>query len=69
MTRKAWEGSPRRNASSAKQGRGQKVWSAIKSNPLEDSTGKGEYKGSIRQRGAFNATTALNALQLTLWPH
>ena len=52
MTGKAWEGSPRRNASSAKQGRGQKVRSAIKSNPSKDSTRKGEYKGSIRQGGA-----------------
>ena len=48
MTGKAWEGSPRRNASSAKQGRGQKVRSAIKCNPSKDSTGNGEYKGSIR---------------------
>ena len=51
MTGKAWEGSPRRNASSAKQGRGQKVRSVIKCNPSKDSTGNGEYKGSIRQRG------------------
>ena len=52
MTGKAWEGNPRRNTSLVKQGRGQKVWSTIKSNPLEDSIGKGEYKGSIRHRGA-----------------
>ena len=52
MTGKAWEGNPRRNTSLAKQGRGQKVRSTIKSNPLEDSIGNGEYKGSIRQKGA-----------------
>ena len=47
-----WEGSPRRNTSLAKQGRGQKVRFTIKSNPLKDSIGKGEYKGSIRHKGA-----------------
>ena len=52
MTGKAWEGNPRRNTSLAKQGRGQKVRSTIKSNPLEDSIGKGEYKGSTRHREA-----------------
>ena len=52
MTGKAWEGSLKRNASLAKQDRGQKVQSAIKSNPPKDSTGNGEYKRSIRQGGA-----------------
>ena len=52
MIGKAWEGSLRKNASLAKQDKGQKVRSAIKSNPPKDSTGNGEYKRSIRQRGA-----------------
>ena len=52
MTEKAWEGSLRKNASLAKQDKGQKVRFAIKSNPPKDSTGNGEYKRSIRQRRA-----------------
>ena len=52
MTRKAWEGSPRRNASLAKQSRGQRVRSAIKSNPSEDFTDKDKHQKSIGQRGA-----------------
>ena len=72
MTGKAWKGSPRRNASSAKQDRCQKVWSVIKSNPREDSTGKGEYKGSIRQRGSIQCyhrieCSATNPLATLIW--
>ena len=37
------EGSLRRNVSSAKQGKGQKVWSAIKSNTPEDSIDKDKH--------------------------
>ena len=52
LTMKVWEGSPRRNASSAKQSRGQKVWSAIKSNTPEDSTDKDKHQEEIGQREA-----------------
>ena len=47
---KVWEGSPRRNVSSAKQSRGQKVGSAIKSNTLNDSTGKDKHHEGIGQK-------------------
>ena len=40
MTEKIGEGGPRRNASSAKQSRGQKVWSTIQSNVLGYSIDK-----------------------------
>ena len=49
---KVWEGSPRRNASSTKQSRGQKEWSAIRSYALDDSTGKDKHQEGIGQREA-----------------
>ena len=49
---RVWEGSPRRNASSASQSRGQKGRSAIKSNTLDDSTGKDKHQEGIGQREA-----------------
>ena len=47
---KVWKGSPRRNTSSAKQSRGQKVWPAIKSNTLNNSTNKDKHKEETGQR-------------------
>ena len=44
------EGGPRRNASSTKQSKDQKVRSAIKSNVLGDSTVKDKYQEGTRQR-------------------
>ena len=46
------EGSLRRNASSTKQSRSQKLWSAIKSNTPEDSIDKDKHHESIGQRVA-----------------
>ena len=46
------EGSLRRNASSAKQGKGQKVWSTIKSNTPKDSIDKDKHQEFIGQREA-----------------
>ena len=47
------EGGLRRNASLAKQSRGQKVWSAIQSNVLGDSIDKGTHHESTGQREAM----------------
>ena len=47
------EGGPRRNASSAEQSRGQKMWSAIQSNVLGDSIDKDTHYESIRQMGTI----------------
>ena len=47
------EGGPRRDASLAKQSRGQKVWSAIQSNVLGVSVDKDARNGSMGQRGAM----------------
>ena len=44
------EGGLRRNASLAEQSRGQKVWSAIQSNVLEDSIDKDTHHESTGQR-------------------
>ena len=52
MTVKVWEGSPRRNVSSAKQSKGQKDWSALKGDTLKGSTNKNKHQGNIRQREA-----------------
>ena len=49
---KVWEGNTRRNASSAKQSKNQKVWSTIKSNTPNNSTGKDKYQEEIGQREA-----------------
>ena len=43
----------RRNASSAEQNRGQKIWSAIKSNVLENSIDKDKYQEGTGQREAI----------------
>ena len=43
----------RRNASLAEQNRGQKVWSAIKSNVLENSIDKDKYQEGTEQREAI----------------
>ena len=52
LVMKVQEGSSRRSASSAKQSRGQKVWSAIKSNTPKDFIDKDKYHESIGQREA-----------------
>ena len=44
---------PRRNASSAKQGQGQKVRSNIKSNIPDNSTNKDKYQEGTGQREAM----------------
>ena len=43
----------RRNASLAEQNRGQKIWSAIKSNVLENSIDKDKYQEGTGQREAI----------------
>ena len=53
MTEKNREGGPRRNASSAKQSRGQKVWSAIQSNVSGYFINKNTHHESTRQREAM----------------
>ena len=50
MTEKVREGGPRRNAFSAKQSRGQKVWSAIQSNVSVYPIDKNTYHESTGQR-------------------
>ena len=52
LVMKVQEGSSRRSASSAKQSRGQKLWSAIKSNTPEDFIDKDKHHKSIGQREA-----------------
>ena len=47
LVMRVWEGSPRRNASSAKQNRGQKVWSAIQGNISGDSIDMDTHHESI----------------------
>ena len=47
------EGGPMRNASSAEQSRGQKMWSAIQSNVLGDSIDKDIHYESIGQMGTI----------------
>ena len=44
---------PRKDASSAEQNRGQKIWSAIKSNVLENSIDKDKYQEGTGQREAI----------------
>ena len=46
-------GNPRKNASSAEQGRGQKVRSDIKSNIPDNSTDEDKYQEETRQREAM----------------
>jgi len=43
MIAKVWEGSLRRNASSTKQSRGQKDWSALKGDTSKGSTDKDKH--------------------------
>ena len=52
MTAKVWEGSPKRNASSAKQSRSQKDWSTLQGDTLKGSTDKNKQKRNIGQREA-----------------
>ena len=47
------EGGPRRNASSAEQSRGPKVWSAIQGNVSKDSTDKDTHHEGTKQRGTL----------------
>ena len=42
------EGGPRRNATSTMQSRGQKVWSAIKSNISDHSMDEDKYQEGIK---------------------
>ena len=53
MTEKVGEGGPKRNASSAKQSRGQNVWSVIQSNVLGYPINKNTHHESIGQREAM----------------
>ena len=53
MTEKVGEGGPKRNASSAKQSRGQKVWFAIHNNIMGDSIDKDTHHESTGQREAM----------------
>ena len=50
LVMKVQGGNSKKNASSAKQIKCQKVWSAIKSNTPEDSIDKDKHHESIRQR-------------------
>ena len=43
MIAKVWEGSLRRNASSAKQSKGQKDWSTLKGDTSKGSTDKDKH--------------------------
>ena len=52
MTEKVGEGGPKRNASSAKQSRGQNVWSVIQSNVLGSSVDKDMHCEHTRQNGS-----------------
>ena len=47
------EGGPRRNATSTMQSRGQKVWSAIKSNISDHSMDEDKYQEGLKQRKAM----------------
>ena len=47
------EGGPRRDASSAEQSRGRKVWFVIQSNVLRASIDKDAHHGSMGQMGAM----------------
>ena len=47
-------GGPRRNVSSTKQGRGQKVWFAIHNNVMGDSIDKDTHHESTGQKGVMN---------------
>ena len=64
-------GDLRRNAFSVEQSWGQKVWFDVKSNVPDNSIDEDKYK-NVQDRGDYEiskgkaATTALNALQLTL---
>ena len=53
LVMRAQEGGPRRNVSSTKQNKGQKVWSVIQSNVPRDSIDKDTHHGSTRQRGTM----------------
>ena len=53
MTEKVGEGGPKRNASSAKQSRGQNVWSVIQSNVLGYPINKNTHHESTGQREAM----------------
>ena len=53
MTEKVGEGGPKRNASSAKQSRGQNMWSVIQSNVPGYPINKNTHHESIGQREAM----------------
>ena len=69
---RAQEGGSQMNASFADQNRGPKRWSTILGNVPENSVGTNKHYRNIGQGGVLKiskektATTALNALQLTL---
>ena len=52
MNVNVWKGSLRRNASSTKQSRGQKDWSALKGDTSKGSTDKNKHQGNIGQKEA-----------------
>ena len=53
MVMRVQKSDPRRNASSAKQSRGQKVWFHIKSNIPDNSTNEDKYQEGIGQKKAM----------------
>ena len=53
MIMRVWKSDPRRNASSTKQSRGQKMQFDTKSNILDNSTNEGKYQERIGQREAM----------------
>ena len=53
LVMRAQEGGPRRNVSSTKQNKGQKVWSVIQNNVPRDSIDKDTHHGSTSQRGTM----------------
>ena len=71
------ESGPRRNASSAKQSRGKKVWSAIQSNVSGDSIDKDTHHESTGQKEAMKylkescyhriESSAANSLVTLMW--
>ena len=76
MTEKVRKGEPRRNVSSAKQRKGQKVWSAIQSNVMgylidknthHESTGQREVMKYLRENCHHYICSTANSLAALMW--
>ena len=77
MVMRVQEGGSRRNASSAKQSKGKKVWSTIQSNVPRDSVDKDTHHESIGQREVMKylrescyhriECSAVNSLTTLMW--